>query len=123
MILTHFTYIIIYRQKSFLLSRLKSHRPNLILNQRHGPGQRLLSQLMDNPGNPQTGQLDPGPEALLILFSPLLLEHYGLFAVADRLDDTLNVGIVHEGSAEDSVCSGASQENLVELDSLVYLVL
>ena len=70
-----------------------------MLNQRHGPGQRLLSQLMDNPGNPQTGQLDPGPEALLILFSPLLLEHYGLFAVADRLDDTLNVGIVHEWSA------------------------
>ena len=78
---------------------------------------------MYDSGNPQTGQLDPRPKTLLILFSPLLLEHYGLFAVADRLDDSLDVGVVDIGSAEDGVGGRAGQEDLVEFDCLVYLVL
>ena len=94
-----------------------------MLNQCHSPGQGLLSQLMYDSGNPQTGQLDPGPKTLLILFSPLLLEHYGLLAVADRLDDALDVSVVDFGSAKDGVCGRAGQEHLVEFDGLVYLVL
>ena len=71
-----------------------------------GLGLYLLSKFMDDAYDPTLSEWCPHSKTTLVIFSAFLLEDYDLLTVTDGLDNGLDMGWTHIGTADQGVGAG-----------------